>query len=626
LGGFFSAGTIAPSTILSYRALARGCAGFPSLPSEPVLLLCFFLGFCRQAHAGRLGSSAGRMATPNPAIDPVPFGHWTLRDKAAQRRSSTRWGAESMRHFASSHIQPFALSPMRLVLPVRKVSAVPSFPRTRRFAAASASCWRPLRGAPLDASAQVRASRGQPSACVVGRGAIASVGRPLLRGRLARATQIRRVPSSAHRGRRIASADSCATRVACDGRAFASRIRIAHSALAPAHVVPASPVNRSAPTHRSRGRCAMKPRSAPELKRWGAQVMRHFASSHIQPVAPSPACLVVPVRKVSALPSFPHTRRFAAACASLWRPLRGAPLEASAQVRASRGQASACVGGHGSVVSLGRPLLLGRLARVTQIRRVPSSAHRGRRIASADSCATRVACGGFAFASRIRIAHSAPAPAPVVPASLVNRSAPTHRSRGRCAMKPRSAPELKRWGAESMRHFASSHIQPFAPSPACLVVPVREVSAVPSLPHTRRFAAACASLWRPLRGAPLEASAQVRASRGQASACVGGHGSVVSLGRPLLLGRLARVTRIRRVPSSAHRGRRIASADSCATRVGCGGFAFASRIRIAHSALAPAPVVPASLVNRSAPTHRSRGRCAMKPRSAPELKRWGSPW
>ena len=184
--------------------------------------------------------------------------------------------------------------------------------------------------------------------------------------------------------------------------------------------------------------------------RWGAQVMRHFASSHIQPFAPSPACLVVPVRKVSALPSFPHTRRFAAACASLWRPLRGAPLEASAQVRASRGQASACVGGHGSVVSLGRPLLLGRLARVTQIRRVPSSAHRGRRIASADSCATRVACGGFAFASRIRIAHSAPAPAHVVPASPVNRSAPTRRSTpfpsvtGRCAMKPRSAPELKR--------------------------------------------------------------------------------------------------------------------------------------------------------------------------------------
>ncbi len=176
-----------------------------------------------------------------------------------------------MWHFTSSHLQPFALSPTRLVLPVRKVSAVPSLPSTRRFATACASCWRPLRGASLEASAQVRASRGPTSACVVGRGSIASVGRPLLLGRLARVTQIRRVLSSAHRGRRSASADSGATRVACDGCAFVSRLSIAHSALALALVVPASPVNHSAPTHRSRGRCAMKPRSAPELKRWAYQ-------------------------------------------------------------------------------------------------------------------------------------------------------------------------------------------------------------------------------------------------------------------------------------------------------------------------------------------------------------------
>ena len=177
-----------------------------------------------------------------------------------------RWGAESMRHFASSHIQPFALSPMRLVLPVRKVGALPSLPHTRRFATACASCWRPRRVAPVEAPAQVRASRGHTSACVLGRGSVASVGRPLLLGRLAGVTQVRRVPSSAHRGRRIASADSCATRVACDGRAFASRIRIAHSAPAPAHVVPASPVNRSAPTHRSSG-AAPKAAQPAQLKR-----------------------------------------------------------------------------------------------------------------------------------------------------------------------------------------------------------------------------------------------------------------------------------------------------------------------------------------------------------------------
>jgi hypothetical protein len=28
--------------------------------------------------------------TPNPPVDPVPFGHWTLRDEAAQRRSPAR--------------------------------------------------------------------------------------------------------------------------------------------------------------------------------------------------------------------------------------------------------------------------------------------------------------------------------------------------------------------------------------------------------------------------------------------------------------------------------------------------------------------------------------------------------
>ena len=32
-----------------------------------------------------------RSTAPNPAVDLVPFGHWTLRDEAAQRRSLLRW-------------------------------------------------------------------------------------------------------------------------------------------------------------------------------------------------------------------------------------------------------------------------------------------------------------------------------------------------------------------------------------------------------------------------------------------------------------------------------------------------------------------------------------------------------
>ena len=176
-----------------------------------------------------------------------------------------------MRHFASSHIQPLALSSEHLVLPVRKVSAVPSFPSTRRFAAASASCWRPRRGAPLEASAQVRPSRGQTSACVVGCGSIASVGRPLLLGRLPRIAFIRRVSLSARHGHRIASADSCATRVVCGGGGFASRLPGARSSLVWARLQPASPVSFSAPTHPSTGRAAMKPRRAGYVRRYASR-------------------------------------------------------------------------------------------------------------------------------------------------------------------------------------------------------------------------------------------------------------------------------------------------------------------------------------------------------------------
>ena len=36
---------------------------------------------------------------PNPAVDPVSFGHWTLRDKAAQRRSPLRLDFSSQTTF-----------------------------------------------------------------------------------------------------------------------------------------------------------------------------------------------------------------------------------------------------------------------------------------------------------------------------------------------------------------------------------------------------------------------------------------------------------------------------------------------------------------------------------------------
>ncbi len=183
---------------------------------------------------------------------------------------------------------------------------------------------------------------------------------------------------------------------------------------------------------------------APELVRWGAQGMRQFAPSHLQPLALSPMRLVLPVSRESSVPSFSCAPWFAAACAPWWRSLPGAPVKAAEFVAASRGSASGCHRANGSVTSFGRPLLLGRLARVAQSRRVPSSAHRGRRIASADSCATGVACGGGGFVSRFRSALSALASARIQPALPVNPSAPTPPSTGRAAIKPRRAGYVER--------------------------------------------------------------------------------------------------------------------------------------------------------------------------------------
>ncbi len=35
--------------------------------------------------------------THNPALDLAPFGRWTLRDEAAQRRSAPRWATRVLR-------------------------------------------------------------------------------------------------------------------------------------------------------------------------------------------------------------------------------------------------------------------------------------------------------------------------------------------------------------------------------------------------------------------------------------------------------------------------------------------------------------------------------------------------
>ena len=43
------------------------------------------------SHLSTTVFSAGRQLPANPAVDPAPSGRWTLRDKAAQRRSPPRY-------------------------------------------------------------------------------------------------------------------------------------------------------------------------------------------------------------------------------------------------------------------------------------------------------------------------------------------------------------------------------------------------------------------------------------------------------------------------------------------------------------------------------------------------------
>ena len=49
----------------------------------------------RRSNSFAVGNAVGPIAVfaPNPAVDLAPFGRWTLRDKAAQRRSPLRWAS-----------------------------------------------------------------------------------------------------------------------------------------------------------------------------------------------------------------------------------------------------------------------------------------------------------------------------------------------------------------------------------------------------------------------------------------------------------------------------------------------------------------------------------------------------
>jgi hypothetical protein len=202
----------------------------------------------------------------------------------------------------------------------------------------------------------------------------------------------------------------------------------------------------------------------------------------------------------------------------------------------------------------------------------------------------------------------------------------TARTQGRCAMKPRSAGYVQRWASKVMHHFVRFHVLPSVPSRLPAVAPVSARRVVPSLRSrcVRRRLAFSAFAWRravllwrqrfyPFRGRklrrPLAATVTLRLS---AVRC-----------RSVALA----VALVRRVSSSARRGRRIASADFHSTGVACGGGGFVSRRHRGSSALALARFLGAPRVQPRGPTRRSTpfpsvtGRCAIKPRSAGHLAR-----
>ena len=198
------------------------------------------------------------------------------------------------------------------------------------------------------------------------------------------------------------------------------------------------------------------------------------------------------------------------------------------------------------------------------------------------------------------------------------RSTPFASLSGRCAMKPLSAGHLHvgpRNLLESLAAVASS-IAAVSPAPTLAVSP----SLVPSVTSALASASPSVRRFRYAAGVMLSTSPLCLRLLHQASVMHRGPAwPLASLVRLLPRGRVGARVFVARFLTSTRRGRRIASADSypAASPAYFGSFVYGSRGASVTEALSP--VLPLR-----GPTRRSRGRCAIKPRSAPELQRWAS--
>ncbi len=148
-----------------------------------------------------------------------------------------------------------------------------------------------------------------------------------------------------------------------------------------------------------------------------------------------------------------------------------------------------------------------------------------------------------------------------------------------------------------------------SPAPTLAVSPL----AVPSVTSVLASASPCACRLQYAAGVMSCTSLPLPMSPPNASVSAASAHAVASIVGAAKIGRLGAVGLFNRFPSVA---RRPASADSCPTASACHFGSFVLRPSIVTVSVALSLFSPVR-----GPTHRSRGRCAMKPRRAPELKR-----